>query len=95
VIDTTVTANNGGGNPGYYQFTGRRERMRCSSCCRAGMCSRRRDADGLGVNGAVNSDANTVTGITPSVTLVSGEHNPNLDAGLYQPASLGDFVWID
>jgi hypothetical protein len=29
------------------------------------------------------------------VTLASGEDNPNLDAGLYQPASLGDFVWID
>jgi LPXTG-site transpeptidase (sortase) family protein len=32
-----------------------------------------------------DSDANPTTGITPNVTLVSGENNPTIDAGLYQP----------
>jgi hypothetical protein len=53
------------------------------------------DADNQGINGADNSDADPVTGQTTSVTLTSGQTNNNLDAGLYQLASLGDFVWID
>jgi len=47
------------------------------------------------VNDPNNSDANTTTGLTPSVVLSSGESNPNLDAGIYEPASLGDRVWVD
>jgi len=43
----------------------------------------------------VDSDADPVTGFTASVTLISGENNPTLDAGLFQGASLGDFVWLD
>ncbi len=39
--------------------------------------------DGQGVNGTVNSDADPTTGITPSVTLASGETNNNIDAGAY------------
>jgi hypothetical protein len=27
--------------------------------------------------------------------LVSGENDPTWDAGLYIPASLGNFVWLD
>ena len=48
-----------------------------------------------GGNDLADSDANTITGIAPSVTLVSGENNPTIDAGYYLPASLGDFVWED
>ncbi|MCU7813685.1 MAG: carboxypeptidase regulatory-like domain-containing protein [Candidatus Thiodiazotropha sp. (ex Rostrolucina anterorostrata)] len=33
--------------------------------------------------------------MTQTVTLTPGEHNPTLDAGLYQTASLGDYVWVD
>ncbi|MCU7846813.1 MAG: carboxypeptidase regulatory-like domain-containing protein [Candidatus Thiodiazotropha sp. (ex Lucinoma kastoroae)] len=33
--------------------------------------------------------------MTQTVTLAPGEHNPTLDAGLYQTASLGDYVWVD
>ncbi len=43
----------------------------------------------------MDSDANTTTGITGSYTLASGENNTTMDAGLYQLASLGDFVWND
>ena len=39
-----------------------------------------------------NADA---SGVTPIVTLTSGENNPTIDAGIYQPASLGDTVFFD
>src|SRR5437764_26970 len=32
---------------------------------------------------------------TAQVTLASGDNNTTLDAGFYNPASLGDFVWND
>jgi len=55
------------------------------------------NADALGINGSQNSDANTITGLTASVTLAAGNHNPNLDAGVVSTtvAALGDFVWFD
>lgn len=43
---------------------------------------------------ANNSDANA-TGQTQTITLVSASNNPNIDAGLYIPVSLGDYVWSD
>ena len=42
-----------------------------------------------------DSDADPDTGRTRVVELAPGEHNPRLDAGLYRPASLGDYVWED
>ena len=42
-----------------------------------------------------DSDANPVTGVTGPVTLVPGENNPNVDAGVVKPAGLGDYVWVD
>jgi uncharacterized repeat protein (TIGR01451 family)/fimbrial isopeptide formation D2 family protein len=44
----------------------------------------------IGSDTAVDSD-----GITTAVTLDAGEHDPTIDLGLYRPASLGDFVWLD
>ena len=44
---------------------------------------------------AKDSDANSTTGLTETVTLTSGEFNGTLDAGLVQLASLGDKVWLD
>ncbi|OQX01180.1 MAG: hypothetical protein BWK80_60510, partial [Desulfobacteraceae bacterium IS3] len=48
---------------------------------------------------AADSDADTGTGLTAPVTLVAGEHNPTIDAGMFipgvKPASLGDRVWYD
>ena len=44
---------------------------------------------------AVDSDVNAGTGLTATITLVSGQNDPTWDAGLYLPASLGDFVWED
>jgi hypothetical protein len=44
---------------------------------------------------ATDSDANTGTGKTGTYTLASGQTNNTVDAGLYRPASIGDFVWED
>lgn len=40
-----------------------------------------------GLNGVANSDMDSTTQKTPSITLVGGEYNPNVDAGLYKPTS--------
>ena len=48
-----------------------------------------------GGDDTADSDANPATGQTPLVTLTSGENDTSLDAGMYQPASIGDFVWTD
>ncbi|MFO0947737.1 MAG: SdrD B-like domain-containing protein [Planctomycetota bacterium] len=42
-----------------------------------------------------DSDANTVTGRTVVTNLVAGENDLSWDAGLYELASLGDYVWYD
>ena len=45
---------------------------------------------------ALDSDADPVQdGMTETVTLESGDEETTLDAGVYLPASLGDYVWED
>ncbi len=55
------------------------------------------DADATGINGVANSDADSLTGLTTTVTLAAGDNNPNLDAGIVTTivASVGDYVWYD
>ncbi len=43
----------------------------------------------------MDSNINIATSRSDAVTLVSGENNPTIDAGLYRLASLGDRVWDD
>ncbi|MCH9670195.1 MAG: carboxypeptidase regulatory-like domain-containing protein [Gammaproteobacteria bacterium] len=89
VIDTTVTGANGGYNfgglaPGTYsvQFV-----------LPTGATFSPLDQGG---NDATDSDADAgMNGMTATTTLASGENDPTLDAGIYFPASLGDFVWED
>ncbi|OEZ59057.1 SdrD B-like domain-containing protein [Duganella sp. HH105] len=51
---------------------------------------------GQGGNGATDSDANVNTGKTGQVTLNSGDHGQDLDAGIVVvQATLGDRVWED
>ena len=51
---------------------------------------------GVGTNPAINSSANTTTGITSPVTLTAGQVDNNVNAGLETPlAALGDYVWLD
>lgn len=52
-----------------------------------------------GANDVIDSDPSTTTGLTGDYTLVAGDSNMTVDAGIYQPmptkASLGDYVWND
>ncbi len=51
---------------------------------------------GQGNDGTTDSDADSITGLTTTITLGPGENNPDIDAGIYRPlASLGDLVWED
>src|SRR4030095_7938846 len=49
----------------------------------------------VGSNDAIDSDGHIVTGTTAAFTVVSGQIDKTRDAGLYQSASIGDFVWED
>ncbi len=48
-----------------------------------------------GSDDALDSDADPSTGRAPLTTLDPGEHDPTWDMGIYQPAGLGDYVWLD
>lgn len=48
-----------------------------------------------GGDDAKDSDSNPTTGAMPSEVLTSGENNTTYDAGLYRPASLGNYTWED
>ncbi|MBL9143555.1 MAG: carboxypeptidase regulatory-like domain-containing protein [Verrucomicrobiaceae bacterium] len=49
-----------------------------------------------GGTSSTNSDPDTGTGVTPTITLTSGQTNTDLDAGYYSPlGSVGDRVWLD
>jgi protocatechuate 3,4-dioxygenase beta subunit len=50
---------------------------------------------GAGTDGTKDSDANITTGRSNPVTLVSGDAKTDVDAGFYQPLSLGNQVWLD
>jgi hypothetical protein len=52
------------------------------------------DANG-NASDTLDSDVDPLTGKTHIVTLLSGEHDPTLDAGVYLPAAIGDRVWED
>lgn len=42
-----------------------------------------------------DSDADPITGRTMTIILDAGENDTSWDAGVYQTASLGDYVWFD
>jgi len=44
---------------------------------------------------STGSDADRTTGTTATTTLISDEDDMTWDAGLFIPATLGDFVWYD
>ncbi|NKE46382.1 isopeptide-forming domain-containing fimbrial protein [Roseomonas frigidaquae] len=49
----------------------------------------------IGPDNEKDSDANPLTGKTEQVTIVSGGDDRSLDAGVYNPAALGNYVWED
>ena len=48
-----------------------------------------------GGNDVADSDVNPLNGTTQVIILQPGEHNSTLDAGLWQRAGLGNYVWLD
>jgi hypothetical protein len=51
--------------------------------------------EGVGSNAAINSSANPKTGQTSAISLASGETDNDVNAGLYQPASVCGTVYVD
>ncbi len=91
-INTTTTFTNAG-KQGYYIFDnlepGDYVVMFAPSAAYA------RTVANAGSDDAKDSDANVTTGLTNSINLESGEHDPTIDAGYYYAASLGDYTWYD
>jgi hypothetical protein len=48
-----------------------------------------------GNDNAVDSDADTTTGVTAAVSLAAGDTDLKVDAGIICPAKIGDRVWSD
>ncbi len=92
-ISTTLTADDAWGNPGYYTFT----RLIPGDYFVEFVPPTGYDISpqDQGSNDALDSDANPANGVAHVTTLVSAEHDPTWDAGLYIPAELGDYVWYD
>lgn len=97
--DSTITANDGSGNPGYYNFV----------ILESGNYKVKFPTE-VGVNGLTtqtataqtngNSDANVNDGFSPVIVMnlpLNGLHrnNPTIDAGYVPFGSLGNYVWFD
>jgi len=54
-----------------------------------------KDVSTGGATDLTDSDADTTSGQTATFALASGQNNSTLDAGMFQPASVGDTVWLD
>ncbi len=52
-------------------------------------------AQDLGGDDTKDSDANTGTGKTATVSVIAGETNDDIDAGMFDKVDLGDLVWED
>ncbi|MCP9754907.1 DUF11 domain-containing protein, partial [Lacihabitans sp. CCS-44] len=48
-----------------------------------------------GTDDTKDSDADKITGKTGTITLAGGDNNLTVDAGIFKPAKLGDYVWED
>ncbi|MCP4127395.1 MAG: hypothetical protein GY753_10070, partial [Gammaproteobacteria bacterium] len=92
-LDTTVTANNDDGNPGYYSFTG----LPIGSyfVVFTPPSDYIPTIQDQGADDSVDSDANTVSGLAQVTSLSAGDNDTTWDAGYFQPASIGDYVWND
>lgn len=55
----------------------------------------RPDADSLGLDGALNSDVNPLTGRSAAFQVNAGDLNMNIDAGLFVPGSIAGAVYFD
>lgn len=97
VLQTTTTANNPiGGLAGYYQFKNLSPTL-CNYQVEfvkpAGYLFGRKDSPLT--TDLLDSDADLTTGKTGSITMAAGVDQMQWDAGVYLPACIGDFVWLD
>ncbi|MFK7973090.1 MAG: SdrD B-like domain-containing protein [Bacteroidia bacterium] len=92
-LDSTTTANNGI-NDGYYAFTDLAPGDYVV-CFGEAVNYERSAQNNTAAKDPMDSDADQTTGETGTISLMSGEFDPTNDAGYWQPASLGDFVWLD
>ena len=92
-IASTVTANDGGGNAGYYLFDNLVPGYYfVEFVIPAGYIVSPQDQ---GADDSLDSDADVSNGLTIVTDLISDEHDPTWDVGLYHPVSLGNWVWLD
>ncbi|MFY7887152.1 MAG: SdrD B-like domain-containing protein, partial [Dolichospermum sp.] len=100
LVGTTTTANDGSGNPGYYNFnvyTSGNYKVKFPTTTSGNSLTTQTAT--AATNG--NSDANVADGFSPVVVMnVSGtgvaKNNPTIDAGYITPVgSLGNYVWYD
>ena len=83
VLATTMTANNGVGDPGHYLFSGLLAgNYFVRFTAPIGFSFTIQDADGQGIDGPNNSDPNPATGVTPVIPLATGQTRLTIDAGL-------------
>ncbi|MBK7226292.1 MAG: T9SS type A sorting domain-containing protein [Saprospiraceae bacterium] len=93
VATTTTTNNPTTGAAGYYQFSVDPGTYAVMVMVPAG--STVSPSDAVGSTDVNDSDINPTTGTSPNITVTSGSTNQTIDAGLYQTASLGNYVWED
>ena len=94
VVDTMTTADNPvGGAPGWYLFADLRPgTYEVEFVLPTGFSF---SPVNIGGDDAIDSDADRTTGRTGTFALTSGNDDFTRDAGMYQYAGLGDFVWDD
>jgi hypothetical protein len=91
-VASTTSADDGAGNPGYYLFADLTPGCyEVEFVAPAGTFFSRKDW----IDDTFDSDADPATGRTDPIDLSSGETDLTWDAGLYELASLGDYVWLD
>ena len=88
-----LTGNDPSGRPGYYTFTNLISGTYAVSFTQLANYSFSPNTGD--VNQPGNSDANPVAGLSAPVVLNAGDNNPNVDAGVWRPSGLGDYVWED
>ncbi len=93
IVSTTTTFTGGPDNaPGYYTFTNLiSDTYLVSFTLPTGY---QFTLDNVS-NDGMDSDASPLTGVSGLVVVNAGESVPTMDAGIWQPASLGNYVWVD
>ncbi|MBK8152326.1 MAG: hypothetical protein IPK61_04205 [Saprospiraceae bacterium] len=94
VLKTTITATNGT-SLRYYQFIEILEPGNYIVMFMSPSGYTLSDPNVPGSNDNNDSDANQSTGNTGIVNVTSGEIDQSVDAGIYRPATIGNFVWDD